>query len=326
MKPSKSIISFLMIILLLSGCTTDSIIPQTEPSVLAPIATDPVVPETNPVPPTHPSVDTLICVREEIYEWADSAGNTNRVPLRIPSLNATGEDAAQLNQKISEYCNQIESEVSSAKNGEYSPFTSILDYEAYLNGNLLSLLLIHQSTFDYTEYTVYNFDIATSRILTVADMCRMYLDIDYAVFLKYTNDTILQEFRTTFSSFASADSEAFQAMEDMFSRNIISLYYRRLYVNEDGILMLVADKPSIAGAGLYSETEEMQLVPSALPDEAAAYTWLFDLYTDAEETYITEFNQILSIAQASNPDGFATALALCSDVEATAIRSALGNG
>lgn len=326
MKQCKSIFSFLLIILLLSGCATGGIAPQTEPSAAPSLITEPVVSETEPVPPTEPSVDTLICVREEVYEWADSAGNRNRVPLWIPSLNAAGDDAAQLNQIISEYCNQIEAEVSDAQKGQYSPFTNMLDYEAYLNGNILSLLLIHQSTFDYTEYTVYNFDVSTSRILTVADMCRLYLDMDYAVFLKYTNDTILHQFRTTFSSFSSSDPETFQTMENMFTRNIISLFYRRLYVNENGILMLATDKPSIAGGGLYSVTEEMQVVTSALPDESSAYAWLFDLYRDSDEAYITELNQMLSMAHTANPDGFAAALALRSDVEAAEIRAALGNG
>lgn len=201
--------------------------------------------------------------------------------------------------------------------------TVSIDYDAWLNGDVLSIVITTKTATDYIEYRVDNFDLKDKEPLTVADMCDEYLDLDYPVFLKYTSDSILQDFETEYADFAAQYPEEYDFIRKLFLSDMWVILNRSLYLNERGTLMLVCDRPSVAGAAFYSSIQEMQVDPALISSEAEAWTWLFDLYLGADQDNAEYAAQILRIAYTDEGDDFMDALDKRPRNERDAIRAVI---
>ncbi len=86
------------------------------------------------------------------------------VPNRLPQLKLDSADAASVNSEImSNHSEQIESNAASA----YEHIQGRIDYVAFLNGGVLSLVIESRSTDTPNSYfDVYNFDVTTGNLLS----------------------------------------------------------------------------------------------------------------------------------------------------------------
>lgn len=356
------ILSFIMLTAVLPGCDSQDFVP-TEPAATAEPAlrceTLPAVPVTEPsVPvteqllfgeytpadpdlklseaiakhnhkisysPQRPwSVDDWVATTFlETISWEDGVGNLNEVTVRLPHLHSGKRFAMEYNNSIDSFASEIIAEVEECAETACSTHIISVDYEAWLNDDTLSILITTKTATDYIEYRVDNFDLDDGEYMTTAEMCDEYLDMEYPQFLKYTRNKIMQDFETGHADFIAQFPEEYEFIKDLYlSYSSVPLNYR-LYRNENGRLMLVCDRPSVAGADYYSSIEEMAVDPALVPNEAEAWDWLFNLYLSAEEESKTYASELLLAAYMEDGDDFTEALNKRPGSEIEAIRAAI---
>ena len=279
----------------------------------------------SPALPRLPSVEELVIPAvTEFYAWDDSVGNRNEVTVRLPHIHSDEAFAADYNARIDNLANQIISEVEASLQEASSTFLVSVDYEAWLNEDVLSIVITTQTSIECTEYRVDNFDLDDREYMTTADMCDEFLDMTYPQFLKLTHDMVLRDFEAKYGDVTAQFSEEVAFIRELFETDAFIARNRSLYLNENGTLMLVYDRPSIAGAAYYSTIEEMTVDPTLVPSEADAWNWLFDLFLRASDESKNDAAELLRIAFSDEKDDFLEALTQRPDNEANAIKAAVG--
>lgn len=267
--------------------------------------------------------DWVIAAITKDYNWDDSVGNRNEVRIRLPHLNSDLPFAVEFNNHIESYATEITKEIDECVAGAFSTHIISIDYETWQNNDILSILITTNTATDYVEYQVWNFDLDDGETLSTAEMCDKYLDLEYPQFLKYTRDMILLEFQTDFADFIKSYPAEYEFMQNLYlSDRLIVLHYE-LFLNEEGKLMLVADRPSIAGAMSYSAVKEFVIDANLVSNEADAWNWLFDLYLSSDPDNEEYAAQLLRIAYEENNDAFTDAMQQRTSSEISAIQTAL---
>ena len=267
--------------------------------------------------------DWVVTAVEETFTWTDGVGSRNEVTVRLPHLHSGEHFATIYNDSMDAFGSGIIAEIEECMKQSCSTHLISVDYEVWLNGDTLSILTTVQTATDSVEYRVDNFDLDDGEALSVADMCDEYLDLAYPVFLKYTCDRILLDFEEEFSDFIAQFQEDYEFIKQLYlaDRSIIRGY--QLYLGENGVLMLVCDRPSVAGAAYYAQLQQMAIDPAMLPGEDESWQWLFDLYLSADQ-YNTEFaRDILITAYEEEHEDFSDALKLRPRNEREAIDAAV---
>lgn len=297
----------------LSGCDQQATEPDATSSLTVPAqqTEDLIVPEGTwgcllpEKAAPHDSCETwVISAISKTYEWDDGAGNRNRVTIHLPHINTGRNCAAAFNAAIDDFAAEIIAQVEECAEGAYSTHITSVDYEAYCNGDTLSILIITGTSTDYVEYDVYNFDTEDEEAMTIADMCNEYLDMEYPVFLKYTLDRIWSDFEGEYPDFIAQFPEEHDFISHLYLSDLSVLCNYRLYLDESGHLILVADQPSMAGAAYYASLAEMKINPTLIPAEKDAWNWLFDLYLDADPDNIEYARQLLIAAFEEDRDDY----------------------
>ncbi len=309
----------LILIGILAGCDSDKVSPDV-PMQNSEITADTKTTDYVEVPANK---DWLIAAIAENYSWNDGVRNQNEVSIRLPHINSDMHFAVEFNDHINSFADKIIEETEECMNGAFSTHIISVDYEAWQNGDTLSLLITTRTATDYVEYQVWNFDLDDAETMSTAQMCDEYLDLEYPQFLKYTADMILQEFQTEFADFIKSFPGEYEFIQNLYlSDRLVTLHYR-LFLNEEGTLMLVSDRPSIAGAMCYASIEEMFVDPELVSGEADAWNWLFDLYLGSDPDNEVYAAELLRIAYKEDADDFTDALNQRTSSEIEAIQTAL---
>ena len=275
----------------------------------------PVLPQneaTHDIQPTEPPLLTLerliIPAISKSYRWVDGVDGLNEVSIVLPHMDSGMKCADAFNTAIDSFTEEIITEVEECADGGYSTHITSVRYEAYLNGNTLSILIIAETTTDDVNYDVYNFDIETDEALTVADMCKTYLDISYPVFLKYTQDQILSHFEAEYPDYIAQFPEDSSFIKQLYLTNLSIIQHYQLYLDDSGALMLIADRPSLAGAAYYAALQEAAINPEKLPGTEESWQWLFALYLGADQDNTEFARNILITAYEKDEESFTYAL------------------
>lgn len=308
-RTTAILLSLIFLMGFLSGCRNQET-PHTQP-----------VPETQATTSPIPTLEELVIPAiSKTYEWEDGVGNQNRVTIRLPQMNLSANCAARFNTSIDSFANDIISEVEACAEGAFSTHIVSVDYEAYRKDDALSILIITNTSTDYVEYEVWNFDLANDDVLSTADLCRKYLDMEYPVFLKYTYDQIWNAFEQDFANFVSQYPQEIEFLRQYYLDDLSALRNYSLYFGENGRLMLLADHPSLAGAAYYAHLEEFQLDPARIPAASDAWNWLFDLYLTINDM---NAENLLYTAYEHDPDAFAQHLSGRSAAEQEILKGAI---
>ncbi len=305
------------------GCNISQIQPQESIPVITEVTATtpsdpqsaPTVPEeSNPPMQTNPqnqTVENLVYDGiTETFRWEDGVGNQNEFYITIPSLAGDYSAAGEFNSRMRDFAAPLLAEAKDCKENGYSSMWNRVFYEAYLNGEFLSVVLIQETTVDIVYYDVYNFDVEDLEPIGIAELCDDALDLTYPQFLKATEQWILQQFDAKYSQYKEINPEEYGQILDLITDDTVSMYYTSLYFGENGKLMLVYDAPSMAGAMYYPTVTE--LTPGMLPDisETDAWTWFFGLSRKVDGAYATGYENLLKIAFSDDPDDFSEALSL----------------
>lgn len=143
--------------------------------------------DNNPVPnipntttttvPSSLKIDSTkewVYIAEYSYEVeSDNFTDLYDTPFNVkdiiaPYINIDSSDAEETNKQIKELFYQVINEYNVAFTNKEA--TSTLNYESYLNGDILSVVLEHLDASQESDYYTYNFNIKTGNLLTFEDI------------------------------------------------------------------------------------------------------------------------------------------------------------
>lgn len=236
---------------------TDSLKPSspgTEASDTAqPAAQEPAAPNTEPTVESQPApiakaVEDYVSVlesRQIIYE--DSLNNHYDISIVIPVLTLDSPDAQSANNAIQSACLPRLDEVDEAKECGYSAFLESISYDAWLNDNLLTVLVNIEYITDDRDYMLYVFDLATGKQITNDDMAAL-LHLDRNALDAQISATVERKFLSMFESMLDQDFTRQQLDSTCSAENIAAA---QVYLNEAGAPWILCTIYSIAGAESY---------------------------------------------------------------------------
>ena len=347
-RPLSVFLAVLMLLGVFTGChKSDSPASPSAPAESAPAETTPTTPSVpaedsltvsdgstapqlpgTPDPPTEPAPGQPVFsndprqvsywvtdgFREEIV-WTSETGYDYRILVAVPEIRNIGEFVRSFNARMEQFAADTITELHKCAADKTDTHLMSIHYDAYLNGETLSILLTEETGVDLTYYQVWNFDVDDREEMTAAEMADEYLDLSYPQFLMLTNNVILSEFSNTYGSLQGSDGDFYHQILETIRRDTVAMYSRSLYLNENGRLMLCYDAPSMAGAMYYPTVTELSFAGQSVPSEREAYTWFFDLVAAVDGAYATGYGNLLKLAFEEDDDDFAEALARRTDTE-----------
>ena len=346
MRYFRFVFCILLCMALLAGCGMNT--PSEQPGLSAPTENSEQVPtsgtvtlpaQTEPVPEDMPQIprqntlqsgnpqtlsDWVFTNYEQTFSWRDSVNNFCSVSITLPALAPVTDFAIRFNEEIWELGSAYVEEAVQCRKQETSNILSRVTYEAYLHNEILSIVLIEHTTFDYTTYRSWSFDLEDQQALSTANLADELLDLDYPEFILASNAVTAHHFKEQYGIFienmenlqAITDSyfeteppeelELYHALLEQIPYDTVSIQNRRLFVGENGQVMLIYDAPSLAGAACYPAVIPFDLtdVEWKRPTEETAYGELLRLIEYVDGAYAESYASILVEAFFADSEDF----------------------
>lgn len=322
----------LILFLVLAGCSSPSEV-HTPEYQLPEAKIPPYVVPDSPIN-TYPEEvsEWVITNYDNIFSWEDSDGKSYVVHVTLPAMEPVAKFATDYNSTIEAYAKDLLDDIiGAAQTGEYLN-TCTVSYEAYLYGDLLSILITEQYDSGECDYYVSTFDLVELVKLSTADLAERLLGLDYASFLLASNlvvnhDYIDRYYQEIHEIPTDEMNEAQLEQLDTYGRilnsmptDTFNLYYRDLYVNNDGEVMLVFQGILISDDWQYGLDTTDRIAPINLrnlywtdvPQSEALYN-LMTLEISDRRYYPEFYSYLLQEALLNDPAAFIGELAFFSD-------------
>lgn len=224
-------------------------------------------------------------------EVSDGPADRTEVSYHVPKICSDSAGAKEINEAIAQACE----DVTSQKADEYVGWIEV-DYDSYLNGDTLSLILTKSSNLDdYTEYYAYNLNLTDGTRMSAKELAKLLVrgvptedDDDEApptlelqggetaetALLRVIRRAAAYEFDQSVRYMY--DSDYYSSASEDERQGIYAEYmkYRMqtladdnitadlpMYLDDDGELVVAVPIHGIAGGGLYStELRPMQTI------------------------------------------------------------------
>jgi uncharacterized membrane protein len=191
-----------------SAPTEDSVQVPTSGSATLPAQTEPVpedmtqIPRQNTLRSGNPQTlsDWVFTNYEQTFSWRDSVNNFCSVSITLPALAPVTDFAIRFNEEIWELGSAYVEEAVQCRKQETSNILSRVTYEAYLHDEILSIVLIENTVFDYTAYRSWSFDLEDRQALSTANLADELLDLDYPEFILASNAVTAHHFKEQYGS------------------------------------------------------------------------------------------------------------------------------
>lgn len=207
--------------------------------------------DTTEPPSTKPAFETGVyttVAKEETFDYTDKSGNVYKATYQIPRINLVGADADMINKEITEkfYKDFLAAETEQANRSSLT--CDSLDYERFINGNVLSVVIKRVYFSHAVDYTVYSFNTSTCTLLDskgvvtaigrsypeVKEQIRAELEKDYVN--KYNTANPPQYYKENYEKTLSDDN-----MEKA-----------KIYINEKGKITAVCKEYASVGNGEFA--------------------------------------------------------------------------
>ena len=145
----------------------------------APVPTETPVPSETPAPSPAASAESeepngaekyVTVYREEKGEYTDSVGNRYEYSYVIPKFDLDGVNVGMLNDEIITKLEPIVDESLLSIRDGFSISILSIGYEAYLNGDIVSLIVSIDCDTDYVTKWVWNLDVSTKEGTKLSDV------------------------------------------------------------------------------------------------------------------------------------------------------------
>ena len=173
MKNFKMLLILLLLCFILTACNNKGRGgSEPEPVTTVPAST---------VPQKSSAVnDCVAAAREETFTCTDKNKNTVETTYRIPALKFDTPDALEINGDIQKRYSDAFSEAKEAESNNKTPAYDSIDYEAYVNDDIVSIKITAENAGHNLSYSVYNYN------KTYSDL-KQALEDDYTSKFKYEN-------------------------------------------------------------------------------------------------------------------------------------------
>ena len=215
-------------------------------------------------------------------EVSDGPADRTDVSYHVPKICSDSAGAKEINEAIAQACE----DVTSQKADEYVGWIEV-DYDSYLNGDTLSLVLTkHSNLDDYTEYYAYNLNLTDGTRMSAKELARLLVrgvptaadddaapptlelqggETAEAALLRVIRRAAAYEFDQSvrymydsdyYSSAREAERQGIYAelmkyrMQTLADDNITADL--PMYLDDDGELVVAVPVHVMAGGGLYS--------------------------------------------------------------------------
>ena len=227
-------------------------------------------------------------------EVSDGPADRTEVSYHVPKICSDSAGAKEINQAIAQACE----DVTNQKADEYVGWIEV-DYDSYLNGDTLSLILTKSSNLDdYTEYYAYNLNLTDGTRMSAKELAKLLVrgvpteadddddddapptlevqggETAEAALLRVIRRAAAYEFDQSvrymydsdyYSSASEAERQSIYAefmkyrMQTLADDNITAEI--PMYLDDDGELVVAVPIHGMAGGGLYStELRPMQTI------------------------------------------------------------------
>lgn len=225
-------------------------------------------------------------------EVSDGPADRTDVSYHVPKICSDSAGAKEINEAIARACE----DVTSQKEAEYVGWIEV-DYDSYLNGDTLSLVLTKSSNLDdYTEYYAYNLNLTDGTRMSAKELAKLLVrgvptepddddeaqptlevqggETAEAALLRVIRRAAAYEFDQSvrymydsdyYSSASEAERQSIYAeymkyrMQTLADDNITAEI--PMYLDDDGELVVAVPIHGMAGGGLYStELRPMQTI------------------------------------------------------------------
>lgn len=224
-------------------------------------------------------------------EVSDGPADRTEVSYHVPKICSDSAGAKEINEAIAQACE----DVTSQKADEYVGWIEV-DYDSYLNGDTLSLILTKSSNLDdYTEYYAYNLNLTDGTRMSAKELAKLLVrgvpaeadddeapptlelqggETAEAALLRVIRRAAAYEFDQSvrymydsdyYSGASEAERQGIYAefmkyrMQTLADDNITAEL--PMYLDDDGELVVAVPIHGMAGGGLYStELRPMQTI------------------------------------------------------------------
>lgn len=224
-------------------------------------------------------------------EVSDGPADRTEVSYHVPKICSDSAGAKEINEAIAQACE----DVTNQKADEYVGWIEV-DYDSYLNGDTLSLVLTKSSNLDdYTEYYAYNLNLTDGTRMSAKELAKLLVrgvpteadddeapptlevqggETAEAALLRVIRRAAAYEFDQSvrymydsdyYSSASEAERQGIYAefmkyrMQTLADDNITAEL--PMYLDDDGELVVAVPLHVMAGGGLYStELRPMQTI------------------------------------------------------------------
>lgn len=227
-KTASILIALLLLTAMLSSCAA--------PSPTQPTDTPDTIVQTERLIGT---VDDYVRTAEETTMSYDSD-----ITFRLPEILLNSPDAENANTEImDEYYYLL-------RNGDAYYGANTLDYEAYLNDKILSVIVTSRFDGGNSYGLVYNFDVTTGERLDNESLCSL-TGREYGTVMSDLHD-YLTSYYESFGNFTGNDSERERTLSDD------NLYSSVIYIGKDDHLMAFCHIYAAIGGGEWVTTLEIE--------------------------------------------------------------------
>ncbi len=262
---------------------------------------------------------------QQSFSWQDQLGNLCYATITLPALTPVDDFAIAFNEEIHECGEQMLSDVRKSMAEGYGSGILSMSYQAWLNDEILSLLVTTHFSDGTLHYLAYNFDLEDREALSAAEMCDEVLDMEYPIFLMATDRIVYNRFEKQYlPALPDRDDPLLKdddlAILQLYDETLAKIGHdttvmggRSLLMCEDGQILLAYYAPTMDGNGYYTAYSET-IIPWAPediswekpPTEAQAYHELFYLTYEVDGAYAEAYAGILQDAFLADEEDFMT--------------------
>lgn len=258
--------------------------------------------EIQPLPERYTVEDLVTACYEVELMGTDQLGNAYSFAVSYPMLYPFNQFALDVQASLNGYyLTCVEEQLGYIREGMGTTYKAIR-YEAYLNEDVLSLVMELSTIYEWTEYSVTHFDLKTGGALTKDDIARRFLGISYVEAIYAGTQHGLQLLRQ--------DPKADAAVLESYENNTLAMRKLNLYPEEDGKVILVyMDPGALLNQFQVPLRIEFDMDAVTIPSRNACYDWLFERSTGGafgttDESYGVLLYDVLHFA----PEEFLQAL------------------
>ena len=183
-------------------------------------------------------------------QYTDSVGNEMSYTYAVPAFNVDSPDASAMNEELEAVAGTVIEEMKAAETDGYSLMYTSVDYEAYQNGDIVSLLLIMNTDIEVIEYHVFNLNVVTGERASGAEMA-LYAGMDEAAFVEAAMTATETKFQEMYSGLEEELGEFYdEQYAKTMSADVFSLS-APMYLNGEGKICIIARIYALAGASYY---------------------------------------------------------------------------